>query len=128
MTDIYPEFSGLVGRTQQSLLITGTSADGSPLLRIVDEKKRLSTYKLQYQNKAASVAVWTLLIPGHDSSPDMLYSTIDGRAFTAQGVSVAMSPLPYASDRRPRLTLTASSVMDFTCGKSRPIQACSAPL
>jgi hypothetical protein len=85
MTDVYPEFSGLVGHTEHSLLITGTSSDGSPFLRIADEKKRLSTYKLEYQNKAASLAIWTLLIPGHDSSPDMAYSTIDGRDFTAEG-------------------------------------------
>jgi hypothetical protein len=86
MTDIYPEFSGLAGHTEHSLLITGTSSDGSAFLRIVDEKKRLSTYQMEYQNKAASLAVWTLLIPGHDSSPDMLYSTIDGRDLTAEGI------------------------------------------
>lgn len=87
MTDTYAEFSGLAGHTEQSLLITGTSADGSPFLRIVDEKRRVSNYQMEYQNKAASVAVWTLLIPGHDSSPDMLYSTIDGRDFTAEGIN-----------------------------------------
>jgi hypothetical protein len=86
MTNVYPEFSGLAGHTEQSLLITGTSSDGSPFLRIVDEKKRLSSYQMEYQNKAASLAVWTLLIPGRDSSPDMLYSTIDGRDLTAEGV------------------------------------------
>ena len=86
MTDAYPEFSGLAGHTEHSLLITGTASDGSPFLRIVDEKKRLSTYQMEYQNKAASLAVWTLLIPAHDSSPDMLYSTIDGRDLTAEGI------------------------------------------
>jgi hypothetical protein len=86
MTDIYPEFSGLAGHTEHSLLITGTSTDGSPFLRIVDEKKRLSNYQMEYQNKAAALAVWTLLIPGHDSSPDMLYSTVDGRDLTAEGI------------------------------------------
>jgi hypothetical protein len=85
MTDTYPEFSGLVGHTERSLLITGTASDGSPFLRIVDEKKRMSNYQLEYQNKAASMVVWTLLIPGRDSSPDMLYSTIDGRDLTADG-------------------------------------------
>lgn len=86
MTDNYPEFSGLAGHTEHSLLITGTSSDGSPFLRIVDEKKRLSTYQMEYQNKAAALAIWTLLIPGHDSSPEMLYSTVDGRDLTAEGV------------------------------------------
>jgi hypothetical protein len=86
MTDIYPEFSGLAGHTEHSLLVTGTSTDGSPFLRVVDEKKRLSNYQMEYQNKAAALAVWTLLIPGHDSSPDMLYSTVDGRDLTAEGI------------------------------------------
>jgi hypothetical protein len=86
MTDVYPEFSGLAAHTEHSLLITGTSPDGSPFLRIVDEKQRLSTYKQEYQNKPALLAVWTLLIPAHDSSPEMLYSTIDGRDLTAEGI------------------------------------------
>jgi hypothetical protein len=86
MTDVYPAFSGLAGHTEHSLLITGTSSDGSPFLRVVDEKQRLSTYRQEYQNKAALLAVWTLLIPGHDSSPEMLYSTIDGRDLTAEGI------------------------------------------
>lgn len=85
MTDAYPEFSALPAHTEHSLLITGTASDGSPFLRIVDDKKRLSTYHMEYLNKAASLAVWTLRIPGHDSSPDMLYSTIDGRDMTAEG-------------------------------------------
>jgi hypothetical protein len=85
MTDVYPEFSGLTGHAEHSLLITGTAADGSPFLRIIDQKKRLSTYQLEYQNKPASIAIWTLLIPGHDSSPEMLYSTIDARDLTAEG-------------------------------------------
>jgi hypothetical protein len=85
MTDVYAEFSGLSAHSEHSLLITGTSPDGSPFLRIVDEKKRLSNYQMEYQNKAASLAIWTLLVPGHDSSPDMLYSTIDGRDLTAEG-------------------------------------------
>jgi hypothetical protein len=79
-------FSGLAGHTEHSLLITGTSSNGVPFLRIVDEKKRLSTYQMEYQNKVASLAIWTLLIPAHESSPDMLYSTIDGRDLTAEGM------------------------------------------
>lgn len=59
---------------------------GSPFLRIVAEKKRLSTYRQEYQNKAAGLAVWTLLIPANESSPDMLYSTIDARDLTAEGM------------------------------------------
>jgi hypothetical protein len=86
MTDAYSEFSGLAGHTEHSLLITGTLSTGAPFLRIVDEKKRLSTYQMEYQNKAASLAIWTLLIPAHESSPDMLYSTIDGRDLTAEGM------------------------------------------
>lgn len=85
MTDAYPEFSGLRAHTEHSLLITGTASDGSVFLRIVDDKKGLSTYHMEYQNKAASLAVWTLRVPGHDSSPDMLYSTIDGRDLSAEG-------------------------------------------
>jgi hypothetical protein len=86
MTDTYSEFSGLPGHTEHSLLITGSSSDGSPFLRIVDEKKRISNYKQEYFNKAAGLAVWTLLVPAHDSSPEMLYSTIDGRDLTAEGM------------------------------------------
>jgi hypothetical protein len=86
MTDVYPEFASLAGHTEHSLLVSGTLSDGSPFLRVVDEKKRLSTYEMVYQNKAALLAVWTLLIPGHDSSPEMLYSTIDGRDLTAEGM------------------------------------------
>jgi hypothetical protein len=86
MTDTYAEFSGLAGHSDHSLLITGTSSDGSPFLRIVDEKKRLSDYKQEYFNKPAGLAVWTLLIPAHDSSPEMLYSTMDGRDLTAEGM------------------------------------------
>jgi hypothetical protein len=86
MTDTYPEFSGLPGHSDHSLLITGSSSDGSPFLRIVDEKKRLSNYKQEYFNRAAVLAAWTLLVPAHDSAPEMLYSTIDGRDFTAEGM------------------------------------------
>jgi hypothetical protein len=86
MSDTYPEFSGLPAHSDHSLLITGSSSDGSPFLRIVDEKKRILTYQMEYQNKAAGVAVWTLPIPAHDSSPDMLYSTIDSRDLTAAGM------------------------------------------
>jgi hypothetical protein len=86
MTDTYPEFSGLAAHTEHSLLITGTSSDGSSFLRIVDEKQRLSTYIQEYQNKPALLAVWTLLIPARDSSPEMLYSTLDGRDLTAEGI------------------------------------------
>jgi hypothetical protein len=64
----------------------GGSSDGSPFLRIMDEKKRLSNYKQEYFNRAAVLAVWTLLVPAHDSAPEMLYSTIDGRDVTAEGM------------------------------------------
>jgi hypothetical protein len=86
MTDVYAEFSGLSAHTEHSLLITGTVPDGSPFLRIIDGKKGSSNYQMEYQNKAASLAIWTLLVPGHDSSPDMLYSTIDGHDLTAVGI------------------------------------------
>jgi hypothetical protein len=85
MTDTYPEFSGLAGHTEHSLLITGAAPDGSPFLRIVDGTKHISTYKLEYLNKPASLAIWTLPIPAHDSVPEMLYSTIDGTDFNADG-------------------------------------------
>jgi hypothetical protein len=32
------------------------------------------------------VAVWTLLVPAHDSAPEMLYSTIDGHDLTAEEI------------------------------------------
>jgi hypothetical protein len=86
MSDTYPEFSGLPAHSDHSLLITGASSDGSPFLRIVDEKKRISGYKQEYFNRAAGLAVWTLLVPAHDSAPEMLYSTIDGRDMTADGM------------------------------------------
>jgi hypothetical protein len=87
MTDTYPEFSGLPGHTEHSLLITGATSDGSPFLRIVDGSKHLSAYKLEYLNKPASLAIWTLPIPAHDAVPEMLYSTIDGTDFTADGAN-----------------------------------------
>jgi hypothetical protein len=86
MTDTYPEFLGLAAHVEHSLLITGSSSDGSSFLRIVDAKQRLSTYQMEYQNTAAGLAVWTLLIPAHESLPEMLYSTIDGRDMTAEGM------------------------------------------
>jgi hypothetical protein len=85
MTDTYPEFSGLPGHTEHSLLITGATPDGNPFLRIVDGSKHLSSYKLEYLNKPASFTIWTLPIPARDSVPEMLYSTIDGTDFTADG-------------------------------------------
>jgi hypothetical protein len=86
MSDTYPEFSGLPAHSDHSLLITGTSSDGGPFLRIVDEKKRISSYQIEYQNKAAGLAIWTLLVAAHDSAPEMLYSTIDGRDLTVEGM------------------------------------------
>jgi len=81
MTDVYPAFSGLPARTEHSLLITGT-ANGSPCLRIVDNRKTSSNYRLVYRNQAASTAVWSLNLPSHEGSPEMEFSTIDGPDLT----------------------------------------------
>jgi len=86
MTNVYPAFSGLPAHTDHSLLITGANADGSPFLRTVDERKQVTTFRLDYKNGPASLAIWTLVVPGHDHAPEMEYTTIDGRDLTATGV------------------------------------------
>lgn len=85
MTDVYPAFSGLPARTGHGLLITGKSRDGSPFLRIIGDKKDVSSYRLAYQNRAASLAIWTLTVAAHDHAPEMEFATVDGRDFTATG-------------------------------------------
>lgn len=87
VTDVYSAFSGLPARTEHTLLITGEHSDGSRFLRTVDEKKSVSNFHLDYQNKAASMAVWSLSIPAHGNAPEMDYSIIDGREFTATGTN-----------------------------------------
>jgi hypothetical protein len=100
MTDTYPEFSGLPARVAHSLLITGVSADGNPFMRIVNDQKNVSSYQLEYQNTAASIAVWSLLIPKHDAAPDMLYSTIDaleyGGGIDRRNVTITLRVGPKA--------------------------------
>lgn len=82
MADIYPAFSGLPARTEHSLIITGTHADGSPYLQTIDENKAPYTYQLDYRNAAASLSVWKLSLPAHDQSPEMKSVVIDGRDHT----------------------------------------------
>lgn len=86
-TNAYPAFSGLPAHTDHTLLITGEHSDGTPFLRTVDEKKSVSDFKLDYRNKAASMAVWSLSIPAQGNAPEMDYAIIDGRDFTASGTN-----------------------------------------
>ena len=49
--------------------------------------RSLCSVRLPGLHKEVTVlAVWTLLVPAHDSAPEMLYSTIDGRDLTAEGM------------------------------------------
>jgi hypothetical protein len=79
--DTYPPFQSLPAATQSGLLITGTHADGSPFLKTVDDNGN-NDYQLVYRNTTASLAIWTLTIPAREGSPEMRFTTIDGRDFT----------------------------------------------
>lgn len=87
VTDAYSAFSGLPAHTDRSLLIMGEGAAGARFLRTVDEKKSVSNFHLDYQNKAASLAAWSLSIPANGNAPEMEYSIIDGRDFVASGTN-----------------------------------------
>ena len=48
--------------------------------------QQVSTFRLDYKNAPASLAIWSLVVPSHDHAPEMEYTTIDGRDLTATGV------------------------------------------
>jgi hypothetical protein len=81
VTDAYPAFDGLASKTERSLLIMGANHDGSPFMRTVEPNGKMYTFHLQYENEAASLSIWNLTIPGQGQSPEMEFSTIDGRDF-----------------------------------------------
>ncbi|MEO7042044.1 MAG: hypothetical protein ABI035_07280 [Gemmatimonadaceae bacterium] len=87
--DVYPAFEGLPAKTENQLLIMGFHTDGSSMMTMVTSTKQVYPYRLVYRNKAASFAVWEFTVPAHGGSPEMDFTTIDGKDFTEQ-----------ASDRR----------------------------
>ena len=97
-TDTYPAFRTLPARSANGLLITGKKADGTPFLRTVDEDGT-NAYTLIYQNIAASMSVWSLLIPANGKNPEMRFTAIDGKDFSEtenhkRNVTVTMSVGP----------------------------------
>ncbi|MGH8319801.1 MAG: hypothetical protein ACREUL_17830 [Steroidobacteraceae bacterium] len=101
-TESYPPFKGLPAKAARNLLISGQRADGTPFLRITMEHHTYE-YRLTYKNGAAKLAVWELDMPASKGQPQMTFTTIDGRDFTAQGrtrdvtVTLTVGPLtaPY---------------------------------
>lgn len=80
MTDVYAAFDSLPAKTERGLLIVGTSADGARFMRTVEAQKSYS-YRLKYENAAASLSVWELTVPAEGQSPAMTFTTVDARDF-----------------------------------------------
>lgn len=80
-TDEYPTFKELKSQTKVGLLITGNHSDGTPFLTTIDGDG-VNSYKLLYKNSLAILTAWELTIPASDQSPEMRFTTIDGRDFT----------------------------------------------
>lgn len=100
-TDDYPAFRNLPAKTEHSLLITGTKAGGELFLRTVSSEGAYD-YSLVYKNSAANLAVWKLRVPGANGNPEMNFTIIDGRDFTAaesqaRFVEVTLAVGPEAS-------------------------------
>lgn len=89
-TDSYPAYEGLPCKVAKSLLITGERSDGTPFLRLTMQHRTYG-YMLRYEDKAAKLAVWELHLPAAEGQPPMTYTTIDGRDFTAQGQTRAVT-------------------------------------
>lgn len=81
-TESYPTFGGLAAKTARSLLISGQKADGTPYLRI-SMRHHSYDYTLRYKDSAARLAVWELDVPASKGQPQMTFTTIDGRDFSA---------------------------------------------
>jgi hypothetical protein len=99
-TESYPAFSGLPGKVQRNLLITGRRADGKPFLRVT-EKGHIYDYRLRYKNAAAQLAVWEMALPAKQGQPQMTFTTIDGRDFAApsdtRSVTITLAVGPTAA-------------------------------
>jgi len=96
-TDRYPAFQGLPSKVSKGLLITGSKSDGIPFLKTSDEEG-FNEYTLLYQNNAAVLSVWELVVPASTDgkTPEMRFTTVDGQDFLEQGnhkrnVTVTMS-------------------------------------
>ncbi len=81
-SDSYPAFGALPATVKRGLLITGRKANGAAFLRTVNESGT-NDFSLVYQNTAASVSIWSLHIPASRGTPDMTFTTLDERDFTA---------------------------------------------
>lgn len=77
--DTYSAFRNLPAKEERGLLITGLKSDGSPFLRTIDSQNGPVAYTLEYQNKTASLSIWSLTVPPGQSSPEMKFTTIDGQ-------------------------------------------------
>lgn len=62
-------------------MITRKLASGKLFLRNSDEEGTYD-YSLEFQKVAANLSIWSLTIPGTQSSPEMTFTTIDGQDFT----------------------------------------------
>lgn len=82
-TDRYPAFGKLPAKINRSLLITGHHAGGTPFLRTVGDDGTYD-YALVYQNQSASLSIWQLHLPASKGTPEMTFTTIDGRDFNAK--------------------------------------------
>ena len=83
-TERYPPFEGLASKTATNLLITGEKTDGTPFLRVTMEHHTYD-YTLRYKDGPAKLSVWELQVPASNGQPQMRFTTIDGRDFTAHG-------------------------------------------
>jgi hypothetical protein len=81
--DRYPAFGTLTAKVDKGLLVFGRKADDTPFMRTVDEGRRYD-YTLAYRNAAASLSVWSLHLPAANGQPEMTFTTIDGRDFSAR--------------------------------------------
>ena len=84
--DTYPAFQNLPAKEERGLLVTGRKTDGSPFLRTIDSENGLSDYKLEYQNKAVDLSIWSLTVPATQNSPEMKFTTIDGQDFLEETI------------------------------------------
>lgn len=86
-TDEYPAFQGLPAKTVPGLLITGKDSQKNPFLRTVDRENGLVNYRHDYENKAANLSIWSLVVPASNQGPEMTFVTTDGRDQRAAIVS-----------------------------------------
>jgi hypothetical protein len=78
--DQYPAFMDAPEKKVRGLLITGRTKEGTPFLRTIDNEG-INNYEPVYQNSAANLSVWKLTVPASENSPEMEFTTIDGKDF-----------------------------------------------